>query len=197
MSDDADKDGWRASLLEARRRLDAAALATAAAALRDHVVPALAGMTTIAAYVPVGREPGSLDLLDALRSGGTVVLLPVVVGEGLDWCVYVGRSRLAPGPLGLRQPAGPRLGAAALGTADAVLVPALAVDRRGTRLGRGGGYYDRALASVPSGVPVAALLHDGELVASLPADAWDRPMTAAVTPSIGWTELPVEEHHGR
>jgi 5-formyltetrahydrofolate cyclo-ligase len=197
VSDEADKTRWRARLLAARKRLDPAELAAAAAELRRHVVPALVAAGTIAAYVPVRSEPGSLDLLDALAAPGIRILLPVVVADGLDWCPYAGRSSLAAGPLGLLEPAGPRLGPAAVAEADAVLVPALAVDRTGTRLGRGGGYYDRALPLVPAGVPVVALLHDGELVDSLPADPWDRRVTAAVTPSTGWTELPVEEHHGR
>ncbi len=76
-------------------------------------------------------------------------------------------------------------------------MPALAVDHRGVRLGRGGGYYDRALAAVPAGVPLVALLHDGELVERLPADPWDTTVTSAVEPAIGWTELPVVEHHVR
>jgi 5-formyltetrahydrofolate cyclo-ligase len=78
---------------------------------------------------------------------------------------------------------------------DLLLVPALAVDRQGTRLGRGAGYYDRALAHVPSGVPVVALLHDGELVSRLPGDRWDHPVTAVSSPAQEWTELPLVEDH--
>src|SRR6185369_4209768 len=104
---------------------------------------------------------------------------------GLDWARYDGRAGLMPGPLGTRAPSGPGLGPGALATADAVLLPALAVDHGGVRLGRGGGYYDRALVAVPAGRPLIALLHDGELVARLPADPWDRSVTAAVSPVIG------------
>lgn len=195
MGDGTDKAGWRARLRAARRRLDAAELAVAAASVRGHVVAELAGARRIAAYVPVIGEPGSLDLVDALAGGGIEVLLPLVVPEGLDWVVYAGRDRLVAGPFGLWEPDGARLGTAVVATADAVLVPALAVDRAGTRLGRGGGYYDRTLAWVAPGTPVAALLHDGELVDELPADPWDRRVTAAVTPTSGWTELPAGRHH--
>lgn len=190
------KAGWRARLRAARRELGPDDLAAAAAALRGHVVGRLAGAGRVAAYVPVGREPGSVELLDALRDGGTEVLLPVVGADGLDWAPYRGGAELAPGALGTREPAGPRLGPAVIGAADAVLVPALGVDRLGTRLGRGGGYYDRALATWGRTVAVAALLHDGELVHRLPRDPWDRPVVAAVTPGAGWTELPAVEHHG-
>jgi 5-formyltetrahydrofolate cyclo-ligase len=191
------KAGWRARLRAARRELGPDDLAAAADALRSHVLGRLAGAGRVAAYVPVGREPGSVELLDALRDGGTEVLLPVLVpGGGLDWAAFRGGGDLVAGALGTREPAGPRLGPDALGAADAVLVPALGVDRLGIRLGRGGGYYDRALARLGSAVLVAALLHDGELVDRLPRDPWDRPVAAAVTPGGGWTRLPVVEHHG-
>ena len=68
-------------------------------------------------------------------------------------------------------------------------MPALAVAADGTRLGRGGGSYDRALARVRADVAIAALLHDGEVVAHLPGDEWDVPVTAYVTPAAGWREI--------
>ena len=195
MSDAGGKREWRARLLAARAELAPERLQSAADALSGHVLARLGGLRRIAAYVPMGREPGSLRLLDMLRDGGTEVLLPVVVADGLDWARYAGAGELVAGALGTRAPAGPRLGPSVLATADAVLVPALAVDHRGVRLGRGGGYYDRALACLRPGARLAALLHDGELVERLPADPWDTTVTSVVEPTIGWTELPVVEHH--
>jgi 5-formyltetrahydrofolate cyclo-ligase len=195
VSGEGGKRQWRARLLAARAELPAQRLESAAAALSEHVLTRLGGLRRIAAYVPMGREPGSLRMLDMLRDGDTEVLLPVVVDGGLDWARYVAADELVAGPLGTRAPAGPRLGSSALATAEAVLVPALAVDHRGVRLGRGGGYYDRALAALSAGVRLIALLHDGELVERLPADPWDTAVTSAVEPTIGWTELPVVEHH--
>jgi 5-formyltetrahydrofolate cyclo-ligase len=61
-----------------------------------------------------------------------------------------------------------------------VLVPALAVDARGNRLGRGGGSYDRALARVGGQVPTIALLYDAELLAHVPAEPHDQRVRAAV-----------------
>jgi 5-formyltetrahydrofolate cyclo-ligase len=191
------KREWRARLLAARAELSAERLDAAAAALAGHVLTGLGGRRRIAAYVPIGREPGSLRMLDMLREAGTEILLPVVVPDGLDWARYAGPDELVAGVLGTRAPSGPRLGPAALAAAEAVLVPALAVDHRGVRLGRGGGYYDRALAAAPAGVPLVALLHDGELVERLPADPWDTTVTSAVEPAIGWTELPLVAHHVR
>ena len=195
MSEAGGKREWRARLLAARAELAPERLRSAADALSGHVLARLGDLRRIAAYVPMGREPGSLRLLDMLRDGGTEVLLPVVVADGLDWARYAGAGELIAGALGTRAPTGPRLGPSALATADAVLVPALAVDHRGVRLGRGGGYYDRALAALPPGARLAALLHDGELVERLPADPWDTTVTSVVEPTIGWTELPVVEHH--
>ena len=196
MSWESGKRGWRARLLAARAQLSADELDAAAGAVHRHVLERLAGTPLIAAYVPVGREPGSLRMLDALRDGGTEVLLPVVVAGGLDWARYEGAAGLVAGPLGTRAPSGPGLGPGAPAAADAVLLPALAVDHGGVRLGRGGGYYDRALTVVPYGRPLVAVVHDGELVARLPADPWDRSMTAVVSPAIGWTNLPIVEHDG-
>lgn len=196
MSWESGKRGWRARLLAARAELSPGELDAAADALCRHVLERMGGMRRIAAYVPVGREPGSPRMLDALREGGTEVLLPVVVTDGLDWARYDGVDELVAGSLGTRAPSGPRLGPGSIAAADAVLLPALAVDHGGVRLGRGGGYYDRALAVVPAGRPLIALLHDGELVVRLPADPWDRTVTAVVSPDIGWTNLPIVEHDG-
>jgi len=196
VAEEAEKAAWRSRLLAARAALSSARLAAAAAEVTRHVLAGLAETTRIAAYVPVGAEPGSLDLLDRLRARGTVILLPVVRPNlELDWAAYDGPAALTTGRWGLREPAVDRGEPARLHGVEAVLVPALAVDRQGTRLGRGGGYYDRALAGVPAAVPVVALLHDGELVPHLPVDRWDRPVTAAVTPSKGWTNLPLVPHH--
>lgn len=188
-----DKPALRARFRRQRRLLTGADLAGSAESLRRHLLtalttPPLRHVDLIAAYLPIGSEPGSEAALDDLRAAGHTVLLPVVRDDGhLDWAVHTGAVR--PGPLGLREPAGTRLGPAAVTGADLVLVPALAADRNGTRLGRGAGYYDRALARVRRATPVAVLLHDGELVDALPAEPHDRPVGAAVTPSLGWVEL--------
>jgi 5-formyltetrahydrofolate cyclo-ligase len=139
---------------------------------------------TVCAYVASAAEPGSVEMVEALRSHGLRVLLPVVVGDGLDWAVYDGRLR--PGPFGLREPVGPLLGAAAVGSAALVLVPALAVDHSGVRLGQGGGYYDRFIASLDrlDRRPVLlALVYSHELVpaGTFDYDVLDRKVDGALT----------------
>jgi 5-formyltetrahydrofolate cyclo-ligase len=135
----------------------------------------------VAAYVGVGTEPPTLRLLDALRASGVRVLLPVIEGTGLDWAVYDGRDTLADGPLGLAEPLGARLGAEGLLEADVVLVPALAVDPEGHRLGRGRGYYDRALQTVTA--PVIAVVYDDDVVDAVAVESHDRDVDGWVTPS--------------
>ncbi|WP_325052025.1 5-formyltetrahydrofolate cyclo-ligase [Streptomyces triticagri] len=146
----------------------------------------LARARTVAAYVSVGREPGTRALLDTLHARGARVLLPVLLPDNdLDWGVYRGSGRLVRAARGLLEPDGGRLGPDAVTDADTVLLPGLAVDSRGMRLGRGGGSYDRVLARLEhAGAHPAliVLLYDDEVVAHVPEEPHDRPVHAAVTP---------------
>lgn len=126
-----------------------------------------------------------------MTRNGVDVWLPVLRTDfDLDWASYAGVDGLVFGERGLRQPSGPRSGVAAISAADLVIVPALAVDESGNRLGRGGGSYDRALARVRDEVTVIALLHDGERLAVVPTDSHDRPVTHTITPSMGCQPVP-------
>lgn len=140
---------------------------------------------TVAAYAPVGVEPGPPDLPDRLLALGWRILLPIVTGRGepLLWAAYDGR--LETGPLGLRQPTGPPEPL----RCDLVIAPALAVDRRGARLGRGGGYYDRALGAVADPTPVLAIVFDSELLDAVPTTPQDHPVDAVITPQGGLLDL--------
>jgi 5-formyltetrahydrofolate cyclo-ligase len=187
---EAAKAVLRERFLAGRRDRSRVARATAAAAVTTALLARLARVRVLAAFVPEDTEPGAGRLPAAYTQLGARVLLPVVPESGteLRWAVDTGR--LVPGRFGILQPAGPRLGPTAVGTAEVVVVPALAVDRGGTRLGRGGGWYDRALQHARPGAVVAAVVFDDELVDLLPALDHDRPVTAVVTPSGGWQDLP-------
>jgi 5-formyltetrahydrofolate cyclo-ligase len=189
-----DKAGLRRRLLAARRELTPAELAAAGRSLRDAVLelPETQMAGTVAAYYSVGTEPDTHGLLFGLWKRGAYVLLPRLLPDGdLDWASYEGPDSLRPGPRGLLEPAEAARGVAAVSSADLVLVPALAVDHSGLRLGRGGGSYDRALARVGAQVPTVALVYDAELVAAVPAGPHDQRVRMVARPSSGVARLPV------
>ena len=182
----------RGRVLAARRAMSASQRDATGRDLRDVVLalPEMQMAGTVASYMSVGTEPGTRGLIFALWKRGTYVLLPVLLEDGdLDWATYEGPDSLVPGPRGLLQPTEARRGVTAVTSADVVIVPALAVDGTGRRLGRGGGSYDRALARVGTAVLTVALLYDGELIAQVPADARDQPVRAAAMPRQGISRL--------
>ena len=122
-------------------------------------------------------EPPTTEILAARPD----LLLPVLLPDGdLDWAV-AGAVRTT--ERGLLEPTGPRLGVGAIAGCDVVLVPALAVDRFGNRLGRGGGSYDRALRRTTA--LTVAVLYDDDVVEAVPAEPHDVRVAAVVTPTRG------------
>ena len=191
-----DKVSLRRRLLAARGLISDSTRTESGRLIRDHVLemPEVAAAGTIAAYYSVGAEPDTRGLIFALWKRGSYVILPVLLPDGdLDWASYEGPDSLAPGPRGLLQPVEPVRGTGAVARAEVVLVPALAVDTAGNRLGRGGGSYDRALARVGGQVPVIALLYDEELLPSVPVMPHDQRVSAAARPGHGITRLPLAE----
>ena len=190
----AEKAALRRRLLADRARLSPDQRAAAGPALRDAVLelPQVQMAGTIAAYYSLASEPDTHGLVYALWKRGSYVLLPLLRPDAdLDWASYEGPDSLRPGPRGLAEPAEPPRGMDAVARADLVLVPALAVDRGGVRLGRGGGSYDRALARVAPGIPTIALVYDGELLDEVPADDHDQRVRLVARPSAGITNLPL------
>ncbi|MCG5430976.1 5-formyltetrahydrofolate cyclo-ligase [Mycobacterium sp. MYCO198283] len=189
------KQVLRAELLAARRRVAPGVRDVEGSVLRAHALAAVSRADTVAAYVPVGSEPGSRSLLDALLDGGVTVLLPVArtgadgAPQPLQWAPYTGRTSLRRAAWGLWEPAGDPMPPEAIGMATTVLVPALAVDRAGVRLGRGAGYYDRSLRFRDPAARLIAVVRDDELLAALPSAPHDVPMTHALTPSRGLVTL--------
>lgn len=157
------------------------ARAAVAEAMSGHAIAYLAarGARRVAAFDALPTEVPTRRLLDDLVAAGYVVLVPVLLADkDLDWQEWPA-------------PHTPHLGLTAVATCDVVLVPALAVDRDGRRLGQGGGSYDRALPRRAPGAPVVALVADEEYVdGPLPVDAHDCPVDAVLTPSDGLRHLP-------
>ena len=172
------KPALRRAVLSRRAALPPHERERTAAAAVEVLLPHLVG--PVAAYLSIGTEPGTGPLLAALE--GQDVLLPVLLPDGdLDWALA--GDGLAAGPHGLLEPCGPRLGRDAVGRCTTVVVPALAVDRAGNRLGRGGGSYDRALAGLPGRVLRVGVALDGEIIVEVPAAPHDEPVDVVVTPT--------------
>ena len=164
-------------LLRARRReivsgrdlaADGAAIAAAVGA-----TPFSAG--TVLTYESLPHEPPTAAVDAALHAAGHRVLVPITLADmRLDWCDLADPDR---SPLGVDAP----------GAADLAIIPALAVDTSGTRLGQGGGCYDRVLPMLAEGTPFVVLLHPGEVTDEpLPADAHDVPVALVLT-ADGWS----------
>lgn len=167
----------------------------------EYLENVLSSGSTVCAYVPVGTEPGSVEMLDTLLRRSGRVLLPVArtAPDGTPLPLRWGEYRpgaLTRGRWGLVEPPEPWLPASALAEAEVVLVPALAVDRSGVRLGRGQGFYDRSLVSHNGQARLIAVVRDDELLDVLPAEPHDVRMTHALTPQRGVISLFPARHIG-
>jgi len=131
---------------------------------------------------------GELDVTaigDLARRGGATVHLPVIDGPGLRFTPYDESTGWTTNRFGISEPTGPSIDARDL---DLVIVPAVAVDRRGHRVGMGSGYYDRTFAwrrdaEAGAGPALVAVVHELQVVDDVVPNDWDVPMDAIVTPS--------------
>lgn len=191
---DVTKTELRAAILLARRALPAQEHDADAHALATHLTGLVANGQTVCAYVPVGSEPGSSELVDSPHRRGVRVLLPVARYDAAGIPLPLQWGEYRPGGLvdarfGLREPAPPWLAAEAVASASTILVPGLAVDRAGVRLGRGAGFYDRSLRLAAPGTRMIAVVRDEEILDELPAEPHDVAMTHALTPRRGLIAL--------
>lgn len=178
------KKELRKQLFDARRSLSPTARDTANAGLRPHLIDFLHRQSAhhIAAYMPVETEPGGLDLVPYLHSQGFDVIVPVAHPDfSMSWVRYFPDLPFTQGAFGISEPAGPALSGTPLADVDVIVVPALAADRHGFRLGKGGGYYDRALAKLSDPVTVS-LIFTHELLGTVPRESHDSPISAIITP---------------
>jgi 5-formyltetrahydrofolate cyclo-ligase len=131
---------------------------------------------TVACYISFGDEPSTNVFLKHCQLGDRLELfVPRVNGDELEWVAF--NDDQARHPLGMNEPLGD---AVDLPTVDLMVVPGLAADRTGQRLGRGRGFYDRALAKV-SAKKVIVLVHDDELVDTVPTESHDASVQAICT----------------
>ena len=144
---------------------------------------------TIATYISYGDEPNTSALNSQLLAQQKKLILPRMrQDKSLEWVPWNGAAENLKSQGNIKEPIGNSLAENQLATIDAVIVPALLVDRRGFRLGQGGGSYDRALKELSIFSPhvwSVALVYDGEVTSSnLPNEAHDVPLNAVATPEL-------------
>ena len=182
------KEALRATLRDRRTRVTPDERRAASVAVCDRVarLPAFARARAVALYasMPAFGEIDVSSLANALLVRGVTILFPRVAARQpptLAFHEIDDLQALAPGVLGIPTPS-PQAPGRTLDEVDLVIVPGLAFDRAGNRLGFGGGYYDAALASAPRPLRVA-VAHSFQLLAdALPRTDRDRPVDVIVTP---------------
>lgn len=171
----------RAVLLPARRSRPPSVAAQKSRADRAAQLPEVAAASCLACYVALPGEPDPAQLVTQLPCG-TILLYPRLRADGdLDF-IRPTSAEFVPGLRGTREPASGEVVPAS--EIDVYVIPALAADAEGRRLGRGGGAYDRALARAQVLRPdalVVALLHDDEILPEVPAEPHDQPVHVLVT----------------
>jgi 5-formyltetrahydrofolate cyclo-ligase len=145
---------------------------------------------TVAAYLSTGSEPGTLQLIAWLAAHRIRVLLPVLssLPDGSRrtspaWAPYEGPDALRVGPYSILEPTSEPVPSEQLPEAEVIICPGLAANREGDRLGRGGGWYDRALRHASSSAPVWVLLNADEVLETIPTHPWDRRVDVIATPA--------------
>jgi 5-formyltetrahydrofolate cyclo-ligase len=135
---------------------------------------------SVAAYLSFGTEPSTTDFISSLLKAGIEVLVPKILpDETLAWFKWDGVSATTSN-LGMKEPDESKLEVISIQLADLLVIPALAVDRMGNRLGRGKGYFDREL-SVLYGSRVYAVCFEDEVLESLPSEDHDQRVSGVVT----------------
>ena len=175
------KDALRRRLRAARGALPArvAAELGAAACARVLGLPAFMAARAVVAYAPVENEVDPGTLVAAALAAGKPVYYPRRTSDGLEF-LQSGQEGLAPGWSAIPEPVDGTPLPVATGEGVVFLVPGIAFDARGVRLGRGAGCYDRGLARPPHAVRIG-LAYEMQVVPSLPEAAWDVRMDAVVT----------------
>ncbi len=137
-----------------------------------------AAASKVACYLAYGDEPDTELFIDWAIENEIQVLLPISNADGsLHWVAFEGETET--GIYGFAEPVGDLVEPVGL---DLVFIPALAIDETGQRLGKGKGYYDRALAKLDPLPPVIAVIFEDELLESIPVEKHDHKIDAAITP---------------
>jgi len=149
-------------------------------------LPAFRDARSVALFAPLPTEPDIHPLIEEAWARGRRVVFPLMLRIGdaprLEWHeVTSWDEMIVAGPFGIREPDPVRCRRVGPDEIGCVLVPGLAFDARGGRLGRGGGYYDAALAEKAAGVAAIGLMFAAQEVAQVPREAHDRALHGVIS----------------
>ena len=165
------KDELRKQIRQAKRQFSQQHLEELSLLVVNRLRQRLTDVRTLMAYWPLNDEVDIRVLLDDLVAQGVTVLLPRVVSEtSMELRRYTGRTDLTEGAFGIMEPVGEVF--TDFAAVDTVLVPGMAFDASGHRLGRGRGYYDRFLTAHPH-IYKIGVCFDFQQVPEVPVDSLD------------------------
>lgn len=179
------KRALRAELRERRRNITVAERERRTEQLTHNLLALVqrTGARSLSCYLSTPDEPNTRPFVNRMIADGVRVLFPLSREDGLlDWTDGA-EGVETEGLFGISEAVGNILGPIAINDVDLILVPAAAVDERGTRMGWGRGYYDKTLGSMEQCPPVYAVIFDDEVLTELPREPHDIPVGGAVTPS--------------
>lgn len=181
----SDKKTLRKKALSLRKvaHADNGPMAARQVAAQIIMLPELDQIKNIACYFPIKNELDSVILLKALHAARFELSLPKIVGKDqpLEFRVWDMMSELVEGPFGTKEPTG------GITVPGVILAPLLAFDKTGTRLGYGGGYYDRTIKKLKErnpDLPVIGIAYENQKLASIPRESYDQSLDMVVTEKI-------------
>ncbi|BDZ37566.1 5-formyltetrahydrofolate cyclo-ligase [Microbacterium suwonense] len=189
------KRALRARLRERRQLLSDAERESAAVGIARQLTALVRAhdVRSVSCFLSTATEPDTRGFVRAAVSRGIRVLLPITRADGLlDWAV-ADDDEITEGLFGLPEPGGQALGPNAVDDVELMIIPAAAIDRIGTRLGWGRGYFDKTIGSMQRRPPVYAVIYDSEVLDSLPREVHDQPVNGFVTPTRTITISPARD----
>lgn len=181
-----DKKELRKQIITARDHLTDEEITTNSATIAEKLyqIPAFDQAEAIMYFVSFGSEVDTRPMVEETIRRGKTALAPKAVPQSrelipsqiLDW-----ESDLVPGYYNIPEPRAGALRPYAPEQIDLLIVPGVAFDLKGNRLGYGGGYYDRFFSLLKPGTPLVALVFDLQIVPEVPVDEWDRPVDCVIT----------------